>query len=60
MLVIGRFFIFGTQDKDGYTPAHFGAREGNQDCLQVLLEHRANPDIQAKDGTAPIHLALKR
>ncbi|WP_353273595.1 ankyrin repeat domain-containing protein [Wolbachia endosymbiont (group A) of Agelastica alni] len=45
------------QDKDGKTPLHFAAQEGNLDMVQFFLNRGAN--IKAKDmyGWTPLHFA---
>jgi ankyrin repeat protein len=32
---------------------------GQDDTLEILLSHKANPDLQDKQGRTPLHLAIE-
>jgi ankyrin repeat protein len=48
----------GLQDKDGFTPLHFAAQEGNVDVAKVLLERGAPVDAVNKFGNTPLFTAV--
>ena len=37
---------------------HFAARAGSYDCIDLLLKHRANPNVSDRRGYFPLHLLL--
>ena len=39
--------------KDGFTPALLAAHEGHRDCVQVLVDHKADVN-QAVQGWSPL------
>lgn len=47
-----------TPDKDGKTMLHTAAQQGDSPWLKSLLQAKANPNTQAKDGTSPLYSAL--
>lgn len=46
------------QDKNGYTALHFSAQEANIDSTKLLLENKANPNIQDIHGNTPAWVAI--
>ncbi|MFZ2899303.1 MAG: ankyrin repeat domain-containing protein [Saprospiraceae bacterium] len=46
------------QDKNGYTALHFAAQEVKPDCIQILLDHNANPNIKDVHGNTPAWVAV--
>lgn len=38
---------------------HFAAEQGNCHLIEVLIKHKANVNVQDKDGNTPLHLAAK-
>ncbi|KAL8173061.1 UNVERIFIED_CONTAM: hypothetical protein K2H54_038695 [Gekko kuhli] len=40
----------------GQGALHEACRGGHADCVELLLEHKANPNILNDDGQAPLHL----
>jgi cytohesin len=44
----------------GATPLHYAAALGSLDVASVLLEHCADVDAKASEGTTPLHLAVYR
>ncbi|XP_029463268.1 BCL-6 corepressor-like protein 1 isoform X2 [Rhinatrema bivittatum] len=46
------------RDNAGYTALHEACSRGWTDILQILLEHGANVNCSAQDGTRPIHDAV--
>ncbi|KAM9326276.1 BCL-6 corepressor-like protein 1 [Gastrophryne carolinensis] len=46
------------RDNAGYTALHEACSRGWTDILQVLLDHGANVNCSAQDGTRPIHDAV--
>ncbi|XP_013402085.1 ankyrin-3-like isoform X4 [Lingula anatina] len=47
-------------DEDGPAPLHLAAKQGATECVQLLLQHGANPNIQDKELQKPLHLAAER
>lgn len=48
------------QDQDGKTPLHYASELGQDDTLEILLNNKANPDIQEKlMGKTPLHEAIE-
>lgn len=43
---------------DGATAVMLAAQSGCLDCIKLLIEHGANPDIKANDGVMALHLAV--
>lgn len=43
---------------DGGTTMMLAAQSGCLKCIQLLVEHGANPNLQANDGVMAVHLAL--
>ncbi|XP_075428918.1 BCL-6 corepressor-like protein 1 isoform X2 [Ascaphus truei] len=46
------------RDNAGYTALHEACARGWTDILQILLDHGANVNCSAQDGTRPIHDAV--
>ena len=46
-----------TQNREGWTPLHFAARNGHKDLVELLLAYK--PDVNAKDsiGMTPLQVA---
>ncbi|KAJ8358548.1 hypothetical protein SKAU_G00150730 [Synaphobranchus kaupii] len=44
-------------DYSGYTPTHWAAYHGHEDCLEILLEHKPC-SIQEESPFTPLHCAL--
>lgn len=48
------------QDQYGKTPLHYASELGQDDTLEILLNHKANPDLQDKlTGKTPLHEAIE-
>lgn len=47
----------GNGRDDGKTAIHWAARHGRKNVVLYLMERGVKPDVAAKDGTTPIHLA---
>ncbi|XP_055684527.1 leucine-rich repeat serine/threonine-protein kinase 1 isoform X1 [Lutzomyia longipalpis] len=47
------------QDTFGRTPIHAAAITANSNCLQLLINARANVDAQAMDGKTALHLSAE-
>jgi ankyrin repeat protein len=45
-------------DSGGFTPLLYAARENCMECVEVLLDHRADIDLPDPDGVSPLHLAI--
>lgn len=45
-------------EKDGYTALMVAAERGYPNCVQLLLEHGADPTIQGKTGETALNLAI--
>jgi len=45
-------------DQSGRTPLHHAARNGNNDCIELLLDAKADPLLKGKDGITPLDVAL--
>jgi ankyrin repeat protein len=43
----------------GYTALHIAAQNLRLAAVQALLNHGANPNLQAKDGQTPLHFAVR-
>ena len=41
----------------GYTPIHEAVSSGHSKVLELLLEHKGNPNCRANSGYTPLHLA---
>ena len=45
---------------DGFTPAYMAVCNGHAECLQLLLEHAADPNLATTDdGTTPAFMAAQ-
>ena len=44
----------------GDCPLHCGAWNGHVDCVKLLLDYGADPNVINKDGYSPLHLAARR
>merc|ERR1719174_98460 len=49
--------IINLPDPLGFTPLMQAAYCGHQSCLRVLLRHKADPNLVAKDNSTALHLA---
>ncbi len=47
------------QDHAGFTPLHFAACYGHVDCVQYLLDHRADIAAESLHGWTPLHVAAR-
>ncbi|OPB40882.1 hypothetical protein A0O28_0009630 [Trichoderma guizhouense] len=47
--------MLGVQDASGSTPLHRAAFHGRKAAVELLLQAKANPNIQSKAGRLPIH-----
>ncbi|GFH08457.1 ANK_REP_REGION domain-containing protein [Haematococcus lacustris] len=57
MLEGGRDVLAQALDENRRSALHFAAALGKQDCVRLLLEAGANPNLQDKDGYTPLHMA---
>ena len=48
-----------SKDKDGNTPLHLAAREGNKEEVELLLKGGAQVDLQNEDGHTALHAAAR-
>ncbi|GMF04974.1 unnamed protein product [[Candida] boidinii] len=44
--------------ENGYTPSHISCLKGFPNCLKILLNNGAYPNIQDNNGNLPLHLAM--
>nr|XP_056712114.1 ankyrin repeat and SOCS box protein 18 isoform X2 [Euleptes europaea] len=44
----------------GQSALHEACRGGHADCVELLLEHKANPNLLNDDGQAPLHLCASQ
>eukprot|EP00949_MAST-11_sp_MAST-11-sp1_P004635 g4635.t1 len=63
--VVAFFCEFGIDmldavDVNGETPCHAAARSGNADCLQLLLETAADPNVKNRKGETALTIARKK
>lgn len=42
----------------GYTPLHVAASRGDYKMVQFILGRGISPDVQAQDGSTPLHMAI--
>lgn len=45
----------GASELNTRTPLHYSAKEGHLQCLRLLLQYGANPNVRDNDGYSPIH-----
>lgn len=45
--------------QDDQTPLHCAARMGHKELVQLLLEHKANPNSTTTAGHTPLHIAAR-
>lgn len=45
--------------QDDQTPLHCAARMGHKELVNLLLEHKANPDSATTAGHTPLHIAAR-
>jgi ankyrin repeat protein len=48
-----------TESDSGYSALHFATQGSSETSVKTLLENGADPNLQAKDGRAPLHIAAK-
>ena len=48
------------RQKDGWTPLHSAAFNGNVEIAQVLLDHGAIADAENEQGESPLHIVARR
>ena len=46
-------------NQDDQTPLHCAARMGHKELVNLLLEHKANPDSTTTAGHTPLHIAAR-
>nr|XP_034995083.1 ankyrin repeat and SOCS box protein 18 isoform X2 [Zootoca vivipara] len=44
----------------GRSALHEACKRGHRECAELLLEHKANPNLLSDDGQAPLHLCTSR
>nr|XP_028558728.1 ankyrin repeat and SOCS box protein 18 [Podarcis muralis] len=44
----------------GRSALHEACQRGNRECAELLLEHKANPNLLSDDGQAPLHLCTSQ
>jgi ankyrin repeat protein len=59
-LLIGGGAEVDARDDMGSTPLHYAARQGLTEAAELLLKHKANPNLQAQDGKTPLDIAKER
>ena len=42
--------------QDGFTPLHCAAGKGHLEVVQLLLRHRADKELKAKNGKKPVDI----
>lgn len=47
------------RDINGFTPSHICCVKGFSNCLSILLENGAYPNLQDNDGDTPLHKAFQ-
>ena len=47
------------QNEFGKTPLHYASELGQDDTLEILLNAKANPNVQDLDGKTPLHDAIE-
>ena len=45
-------------DKNGSTALHYAVSNENWEATDVLLQNKADPNVQDRDGFTPLHLAV--
>ena len=46
-------------NQDGMTALYLASRENSVACVQLLLQHHADPNITSKTNRSPLHVAVK-
>ena len=46
-------------NQDGMTALYLASRENSVACVQLLLQHNADPNITSKTNRSPLHVAVK-
>lgn len=60
LLLLSYFNVCQDQrDINGLTPSHICCIKGNSDCLAILLENKAYPNLQDNEGDTPLHKAFQ-
>ncbi len=49
-----------TQAFDKATPLYLAAQEDYPECIEVLLSHGANVNLETEDGLKPLHAAAHK
>lgn len=47
-------------DEDGNTPLHYAARSGRENCIDLLLNNMADPDVRNTEGETPLFVLLNQ
>jgi hypothetical protein len=48
------------EEERGCTAVHLAVEQGNRSAVEILLRHRAHPDLLRKDGYSPLHIAVEK
>lgn len=56
----GQTFPINDRAFDGRTPLKYAVVEGDFECVEVLLQQGANPNVLGPKGLSPLHCAVNR